>query len=130
MDFRGHISTFRAKNTPESWSFKAQNDAQITSEHPQNNFQKVQKTGFLTLKMVKMTLSEGQILTQNLDFRGHISTFRAENTPKIGPFKTKNHAQTTSEQLQTNFEKVQKTTLMISKWSKHGYQICRFWFNF
>ena len=49
-------------------SFKAKNDAQITSEHPQKNFQKVQKTGFLTLKMVKVTLSEGQILTQNLDF--------------------------------------------------------------
>ena len=60
--------------------------------HPQNNFQKVQKTGFLTLKMVKMTLSEGQILTQNLDFRGHISTFRAENTAKIGSFKAKNNA--------------------------------------
>ena len=35
--------------------------------------------GFLTLEMVKMTLSEGQILTKRFDFRGHISTFRAEN---------------------------------------------------
>ena len=42
--------------------------------------------------MVKMTLSEGQILTLNFDFRGHISTFQAENTPKSGPFKTENNA--------------------------------------
>ena len=57
-----------------------------------NNFQIVQKTTFLTLKMVKMTLSEGQILTQNFDFRGHISTFRAENTAKSGHFKAENDA--------------------------------------
>ena len=57
-----------------------------------NNFQIVQKTTFLTLKMVKMTLSEGQILTQNFDFRGQISTFRAENTPKSKFFKAKNNA--------------------------------------
>ncbi|MEL6606589.1 MAG: hypothetical protein AAFP20_25715, partial [Cyanobacteria bacterium J06614_10] len=37
------------------------------------------------------------------------STFRAKNTPKSGPYKTKNNAQTTSEQLQTNFQKFQKT---------------------
>ena len=76
----------------ESVAFKAKNDAQTTSEHLQNKFQKPQKTGFLTLKMVKMTLSEGQILTQNFDFRGQISTFCAENTPKSWPFKTKNNA--------------------------------------
>ena len=27
FDFRGHISTFRAKNTPENQAFKVQNDA-------------------------------------------------------------------------------------------------------
>ena len=63
FDFRGHISTFRAINTPESGPFKAQNDAQITSKQLQNNFQKVQKTTFLARKTVKMTLSGGQILT-------------------------------------------------------------------
>ena len=87
-----HISTFRAKNTPESGSFKAQNDAQITSEQLQTNFQKVQKTGFLTLKMVKMTLSKGQFLTKNFDFNGQISTFWAKNTPKSTSFKDKNNA--------------------------------------
>ena len=59
---RGHISTFWAENTSDSWAFKAKNDAQTTSELLQTNFQKVQKTGFFTLKMVKMTLSEAQIL--------------------------------------------------------------------
>ena len=63
FDFRGHTSTFRAENTSESVAFKAKNDAQTTSEPLQTNFQKVQKTGFLTLKMGKMTLSEAQILT-------------------------------------------------------------------
>ena len=92
FDFRGHLSTFRAENTPKSRPFKAKNNAYTTSEHLQNNFQKVQKTTFLTLKMVKMTLSEGQILTQNFDFRGQISTFRAENTTKIASFKAKNNA--------------------------------------
>ena len=65
-----------------------------------------------------MTLSEGQILTQNFDFRGHISTFRAENTPESGPFKTENNAQTTSEHLQNNFLKVQKTTFLAPKMVK------------
>ena len=92
FDFRDDISTFRAENTAKSGHFKAENNAQTTSEHLQNNFQKVQKTTFLTLKMVKMTLSEGQILTQNFDFRCHISTFRAENTVKSAPFKAENNA--------------------------------------
>ena len=63
FDFRGHISPFRAENTSQSVAFKAKNDTQTTSELLQNNFQKVQKTTFLAPKMVKMTLSEGQILT-------------------------------------------------------------------
>ena len=65
-----------------------------------------------------MTLPEGQILTENFDFRGHISTFRAENTPKNEPFKAKNNAQTTSEHPQNNFQKVQKTTFLAPKMVK------------
>ena len=34
-----------------------------------------------TLKMVKMALLEGQKLISNIDFKGHISTLQAENTP-------------------------------------------------
>ena len=73
-----------------------------------DNYQIVQKTTFLTLKIVKMTIPEGQILTKNFDFGGHIPTFRAENTAKIGHFKFKNNALTHPEQLQNNFEKVPK----------------------
>ena len=63
FDFRGRISTYWDENTSESVAFKAKNDAQTTSELLQTNFQKIQKTGFLTPKMVKMTPPEGQILT-------------------------------------------------------------------
>ena len=115
FDFRGQISTFRAESTPKSTSFKAKNNAQTTSEHLQNNFQKPQKTGFLAPKMVKMTPSEGQFLTKNFDFRGQISTFRAKNTTKSTSLKVKNNRQTTSEHLQTNFQKVQKTTFLARK---------------
>ena len=53
-----------------------------------------------------------KILTQNLNFRGHLSTLRAENTPKSGPFKVENNALTLPKQLQNTFEKVQKTTIL------------------
>ena len=67
------------------------NRLQPTSKQLQTNFQNVQETSFLAPKIVKMTLSEGQILTQNFEFRDHISTFRAENTPKSKAFKAKNN---------------------------------------
>ena len=91
---------------------RLKNYPQTTSEQLQNNFQKVQKTGFLTLKMVKMTLLEDQNLTVNFDFRDHIATFGAVNTPKRGPFIAENNA---SEQLLTNFQKVQKTYFLGPK---------------
>ena len=54
------------------------------------------------IKMVKMST----YLTENLNYRGHLWTFEAENTPKSGPFKVENNAQTLPKQLQNNFEKV------------------------
>ena len=65
--------------------------------------------------MVENNHIMGQILTKNLDFRGHLSTFRAENTPKSGPSKSKNNAQTLLKLLQNNFEKVQKSTFLTPK---------------
>ena len=44
-------------------------------------------------------------LSQNPKGDSKIYTFRAENTPQGGHFKAKNNAQTTYEQLQTNFLK-------------------------
>ena len=66
LGFRGHISTIRTENTAKSGLFKVENNAERTSKHLQNNFQKPLKTGFLTLKMVKMPLSEGENLTKKL----------------------------------------------------------------
>ena len=123
LDFRGHLPTFRAENTHKSRPFKSKNNTQTLLKLLQNNFEKVQKSAFLTPKMVENDHILGQILTKNLDYRGHLSTFRAENTPKSGPFKAKNNAQTLPKQLQNNFEKVPKTTFLSQKWSKHGWQL-------
>ena len=57
----------------------------------------------------------GHILTQNLNYRGHLWTFEAENTPKSGSFKVENNAQTLLKQLQNTFEKVQKMTFWTPK---------------
>ena len=59
-----------------------------------------------------------KFLTENFDFRGHLSTFEAENTQKSRPFKAKNNAQTLPKQLQNNFEKVQKSTFLTPKMAK------------
>ena len=56
------MSTSRAKNRIKSAPGKAKNNDQTTAEHLKTKFEKHQKTGFFFLKMVKMTLSEGQIL--------------------------------------------------------------------
>ena len=64
-------------------------------------------------------------MTVNFDFRGHIATFGAVNTPKRGPFIAENNVQTTSEQLQTNFQKVQKTYLLAQKMVKSRVQILK-----
>ena len=67
-----------------------------------NNFQKVHKTSFCALNIVKMTLLDGQNLTLNFDFRAHLSTFRGKNTPKVGLLRPK----TMPTQIQNNFQKV------------------------
>ncbi|MEO1808803.1 MAG: hypothetical protein AAFU33_28625, partial [Bacteroidota bacterium] len=59
-----------------------------------------------------------KILTENLDFWGHLSTFGAENTPKSRPFEVENNGQTLPKQLQNSFEKVQKTTFLTPKMAK------------
>ena len=72
--------------------FKVENNAQTLLKQLQNNFEKVQKTTFLTPKMIpKMTLKTAKmskLLTENSDFG--VSTLRAENTTKSRPFKIKN----------------------------------------
>ena len=53
LKFRGHFWTFGAQNTPKSRPFEAKNKAQTLPKQVQNNFEKVQKSTFLTPKMVK-----------------------------------------------------------------------------
>ena len=68
-------------------------------------------------------------MTENFDFRGHLSTLRAETTTKSRPFKVEKNAPTLPKQPQNNFEKVQKTAFSTAKLPKHGCQIgqmCRF----
>ena len=52
-NFLAHFSTFRAKNAIKSRPFKFKNNAQTIPKQLQNNFEKGQKTTFLTPKMVK-----------------------------------------------------------------------------
>ena len=61
----------------------------------------------------------GIFLTENHDFWGHLSTFGAENKPKIRLFKVKNKAQTLPKQVLNNFEKDQKTTFLTQKLVKN-----------
>ena len=79
---------------------------------------KSRKWLFRPPKWSKLRSQNGQILTKNLDFQGQLSTFWAENTPKNGPFKSKNNALTNPEQLLNNFPKVQKTTFLPPKMVK------------
>ena len=67
------------------------------------------------LKSAKMS----KILIQNLHFRGHLSTLRAENTTKSRPFKVENNALALPNQLQNNLEKVRKTSFSTPKMVKN-----------
>ena len=60
-----------------------------------------------------------RLLTQNLSFQGHLSTFEAQNTPKSRPFEAENKAQTLPKQVQNNFEKVEKSTFLTPKMVKN-----------
>ena len=63
-----------------------------------------------------------KFLIQNFDFRGHLSTFRAENIRKSRPFKAENNAQKISKRFPNNFEKVEKTTFSTPKMVKNDPQ--------
>ena len=77
-----------AENTPRSWPFKVENNAQTLPKQLQNNFEKVQKMTFWTPKMVKNDPSEQSkmniFLIENFDFGDHLSTFCAAIYPKVG----------------------------------------------
>ena len=62
----------RRINEPKSGPFKYENNTQTLPKQLQNNFEKGQKMTFLALEMTKITISGGQILTKNLNFRGYL----------------------------------------------------------
>ena len=61
----------------------------------------------------------GHILSENFNFRGHLSIFGAQNTPRSRPFEGENNAQTLPKQVQNNFEKVEKSTFFTPKMVKN-----------
>ena len=74
----------------------------------QNNSEKVEKMGFLALKMVQMTLHEGQNLNENMYFISYLSTYLAKDASKNSSFKATNDAWIITNQPQNRFEKVHK----------------------
>ena len=62
-----------------------------------------------------MAISADQNLPYIFDFGGHLLIFEAAITYIIEFFKAENNFQTTSKQLQNNFQKAQKTDVLSPK---------------
>ena len=70
-------------------AFYAKKNTQTLLKQLEKNFKKVQKTAFLTHKLVKITPQNRQnesFFDWKFDFRWHLSTFRVENSNKSKPF--------------------------------------------
>ena len=78
----------------------------------------------------QITISEVQILTKKFNFRGHLSTFRAENIPKWRPFlRPKAMPKHFLNNSKKTLKKSRKCLSQPPKWPKHGCQLgqkCRF----
>ena len=81
FDFGGHLSTYRAENTPKSRPLKVETNAQILPIQPLNNFEKVQKTTFLTPKMAKSRMS----IWRKVSIFRSIFALRALKLPRLHP---------------------------------------------
>ena len=76
-------------------------------------------------KLAKITLSSGQVLTKNLIFQVHLSTFGPENTSKSRLPKTKRMPKHFLNY--RNFEKVLETTLLTPKIVQKDHQNVQKW---
>ena len=88
---------------------------------------------FTTPKIAKNTPLKSQKLvklTENLEYRGYLSTFGVEIKRKSASFKTKTNDQTLPKQPQNNFEKVQKTTFSTPKIANNDSLTCQKWVIF
>ena len=78
---------------------------------------------FLTLKVVKLTLSDGQNLSLNFDFRGHIYIpLELKIQVKVGLLRSKIMPKQLLNNPKPTFKKSKKRLFCPSKWSNHGYQ--------
>ena len=73
-------------------------------------------------KCSKMT-NQGPNFDIKSHFWGHLSTLRAENTPKNRHFKSKNNVHKFPKLYQNNFEKVKKTIFLTPKLVENDYII-------
>ena len=76
---------------PKRRPSNAEKNSCVISNQLPNKIKNVQKSFFGACN--KITLSEGEIWSKNVNFEGHIPTFRAQNTPKKRHDKS-NNAQT------------------------------------
>ena len=113
------MSTFRAKETPKSLLFKAKNNAQTTSEQPQTNFQKVQKTGFMTLKIVKMTSQRAKFCLKILILELIYQPFNLKIQLKVGLLGLKIMPTPPLNTSKPNIKKFNKKRIFLPpKWSR------------
>ena len=87
-----------------------------------SKIENAQKICFLLQNGLKMTPQNPQnelILTENYNFWGHLSTVGPENARKCWRYQVENNALTLPNQLQNNFEKVEKMTFSTPKMVKN-----------
>ena len=88
-----------------------------------NILKKGRKAGLVILKWSKRPFQRAKILPKIMILEVIYRPFDLKIHLKNWSFTAKNNAQTTSEQLQTNFQKVKKNDFFgPQKWSNHGYQ--------
>ena len=133
FNFRGHLSTFGAENTPKSRPFKVENNALTLPKQLQNNFEKVQKMTFSNPKMVKNDPSK---LPNWAKFWPKISIigviyrpFELKIPPKVGLLRSKTMPKHFPNNSKTTLKKSRKRLFRPPKWPNHGCQSgkkCRF----
>ena len=106
------VSFFRPKTMPKQL---------LNNSKP--TFKKSKKRLFWPPKWSKCPSQRAKIWRKKIIF--YISTFQAKNTTESLPLRAENNAETTSEQLQTNFRKSKIRLFWSQKWSNHGYQFCK-----
>ena len=136
LDFWGHLSTFglELKIHPKVGLFRPKTMPKHSLHNSQTTFKVSRKRPFKPQngqKRPSEMSKVGQIWTENLDFRDHLTSFGAENThPKVGLLKPQimpkyflNNSRTTI------LKQSRKRVFRPPKWPKHGCRSgkkCRF----